>query len=450
MLFRKNYKDIDNWYKGNLNALLVTGARQVGKSTLIKEYLESNNIDYVSFDLIENSRARQAFDTSINAEQLLLRLTAIANKEIVENKTIIFIDEAQAAKDAITPIKYLVEDGKYRYIFSGSLLGVKIKDIVSVPVGYMHILNMYPMDFEEFCIANKVNQKIINYLKDCFTNKQIVDEIVNKQMLDLFNLYLIIGGMPQAVNIYLQTNNIQKVNDVLLDIDKLYLEDISRYDKQDKLLIEDIYNLIPSELNAQNKRFILKNLNEKARYNKYNDSFVWLKNSGVGLYTYNVDNPKYPLLASKERSLFKLFLCDVGLLNYKLFGNNTIDILNGNINVNYGSVYENVVAQELTAHGYQLYYNNNKKRGEIDFLIENGTSIIPIEVKSGKDYIRHCSLNNLLDNNEFNINESIILTNDNVVVVNKRNYYPIYMIMFVQTNVDDSDKIKSIDISSLQ
>lgn len=289
-----------------------------------------------------------------------------------------------------------------------------MQDILSIPVGYLTVFRMYPMDFEEYCIALNVSNKTISYLRDCFNNKTSVDSIIHKQMRSLFNTYLVVGGMPKAVQKFIESNDIYNVNQVLYDIDLGYKHDIVKYQKDSKMLIQEIYDLIPSELNEHNKRFILKNLNQKARFFQYESSFVWLKNSGVGLFVHNVDNPIYPLLASKERTLFKLFLCDVGLLSYKLFNGNQAAILNGNTTLNNGAIYEAVVAQELSAHDFQLFYNNDKKRGEIDFLIECENQVIPIEVKSGKDYKRHSALSALMSNKDFNYQKAFVLCNGNI------------------------------------
>lgn len=428
MLYRKSYDEIKKWYIESEKALLIDGVRQVGKTTLIRAFLQESKANFIEFNLLNDKLALDAFDTSTNADELLVKLTALADGSVDEG-TIFFIDEIQEAKDAITPIKFLVEQGDYRFIFSGSLLGVKMKDVRSVGVGYITMHRMFPMDFEEFILANGVSPKTIAYLRKCFEGKTQVDPIIHTKMLKLLNLYSIIGGMPEAVQTYVSTHNIQRVISVQNDIDQGYLKDITKYDHDEKLLIEDIYNLIPSELSNQNKRMILKNLNAKARFYRYEESFVWLLNSGVGLFAYNVDNPVYPLLASKERTLFKLFLCDVGILASKLLNGGQIRILNGDVNLNFGAIYEQIVAQELAAHGYSLFFSNNKKRGEIDFLIEENAEAIPIEVKSGKDYKRHSALNNLVADR--NIEKAYILCNGNTKVDGKMVYLPVYMVMFM-------------------
>ena len=414
MLERKITKKILDWYKNSSSALLIDGARQIGKTTIIEEFLKTNNVDYLELNLIENKLALEAFNTSDNAKQLLLRISSFSNKGLIENKTVIFVDEIQEANDVITPIKFLVQNKKYKFIFSGSLLGIKMQEILSIPIGSLNVLQMYPMDFEEFGKAVGVLDKTFSYLRECFEKNIKVDEVIHKQMMSLFNTYLVVGGMPKAVVQFIERNDINKVNEVLNDIDYGYRQDISKYQKKNKLLIQEIYDLIPSELNAQNKRFILKDLNSKARFYKYETSFTWLNNSRVGLFVHNVDNPIYPLLASKEKTLFKLFLCDIGLLAYKLFTGNQIVLLNGYSNLNYGAIYEAVVAQEIKAHGFELYYCSDKKRGEIDFLIEKDNKVIPIEVKSGKDYKRHSALTQLMSIKDFNYEKAFVFCNDNI------------------------------------
>ncbi len=451
MLFRKAYKDIKKWFDStNKNALLIDGARQIGKTYLIRKFLKENAESYIEFNLYENDLAKQAFETISNAKELLIKISALATKPLIKGETIIFIDEVQAVEDVVTKVKFLIEEGSYRYIFSGSLLGISYKNIDSLPVGYLDILEMYPLDFEEFCIANGVSRDTINYLEKQFKDLILVDNIVHKQMINLFNLYTIVGGFPEVVAKFIETSNLQDVYYLHESIDKLYRLDISKYTKEKTLLVKDIYSLIPSELNNPNKRFILKNLNEKGRFYQYEDSFVWLLNSNIGLFTYNVDNPIYPLLASKERTLFKLFLCDTGLLCHYLYSDNVVRILNNDINVNYGSIYENVVAQELKSHNYNLFYYNSKKNGEVDFIIENGTEILPIEVKSGKDYKRHVALENLLNNNSYNINKAYTLCQGNIESINNRIYLPIYMIMFFKNKRDVETQIVNIDISALK
>lgn len=447
---RKAMKSLIQW-KSSREAILVTGARQVGKTFLIREFLmrEYGEENYVEFNLYENSLARQTLENVSSKEDLIFRLSALSNKPLVKGKSVIFLDEIQVCKNIITAIKFLVDDGNYKYILSGSLLGVELNDIESMPVGYLKILNMYPMDFEEFLIANGINQSVLEKVKNCFLKRLPVDEIVHKKLLEMFNLYIIVGGMPAVVNKYLETNNLKDVVNEQEMINKLYKLDIGKYDKNDKLLINEIYELIPSELNNQNKRFILKNLNENLKFNKYENSFLWLKDAGVALPTYLSDEPRIPLKLSKSRNLFKLFHSDVGLLSSMYMDNGLqLKILNREKDINFGSVFENAVAEELTSKGYDLYYYKNNKLGEIDFLIEYNLEVLPIEVKSGKNYKKHSALDNVLKIYT-EIKEAFIFCNSNVEKDDKKTYLPIYMVMFMDKKRME-DMVYKVNLSSLK
>ena len=347
-------------------------------------------------------------------------------------ETLIFFDEVQECPEMVTAIKFLVEEGSYRYVMSGSLLGVELKDIRSVPVGYLTEKEMFPLDFEEFAQAIGMSKEVMAHVKACYETIKPVDEIVHNKLNDLVRLYLLVGGMPEVVQKYINTNNLQIVRATQLDIMHLYTKDISKYDPQNKLYIKDIFELIPSELNAKNKRFILKALNEKAKFERYSNSFLWLADAGVALPVFNVEEPRLPLKLGEQRNLFKLFLSDVGLLASQYAANIAIEILTGDAKINYGAIYENFAAQELRAHGYNLYYFNNKKQGELDFVVENKDSILPIEIKSGKDYKRHNALSNVILNDEYNISEAIVFSNGNIESEGKVLYMPIYMLMYLQ------------------
>ncbi len=436
--------------KNEGKALLVTGARQVGKTYIIREFLkEEVGEDYfVELNLIENKLARETIDNSSNKEDLLFRLSAISNKPLVKGKTIFFIDEVQTCSNIITAIKFLVEEGSFRYILSGSLLGTELKDIKSIPVGYMDSFRMYPLSFEEFLIANGLNLDVIEMLKGKFEALKPVDEIVHNKLIDAFHLYLIVGGMPAVVKRFLETNDLKEVVEEQKSINEAYRQDISKYDIANKLYIKEIFDLIPSELNNQNKRFIMKNLNENLKFGKYENSFLWLKDAGVALPTYCADEPKSPLTLSKSRNLFKLFHSDVGLLSSMYMDNNLqIKILNKEKDINFGAIYENAIAEELSYKGFDLYYFKNNKLGEIDFLIENKGEVIPIEVKSGKNYKKHNALDNLL-NGDFGIEKGYILSNGNIEVRENKIYLPIYMIMFFAKD-EAKDTHYSLDLSDL-
>lgn len=450
-MYRKITSKLKDWYIKSSKALMVTGARQVGKTYIIREFLKENMDDkyFVEFNLFENEKVKETIEHSSSSQDLLFRLSALANKNFIKGKTIIFLDEVQCLANIITAIKFLVEEGSYRYILSGSLLGTELKDIKSIPVGYVEILEMFPLDFEEFLLANGLNSNVIDRLKINFDTLTKVDDIVHDKLIDMFHLYLIIGGMPSVINKYLEANNLKDVIMEQVNICNLYRQDISKYDINNRLYIKEIFDLIPSELNNQNKRFIMKNLNESLKFSRYENSFIWLKDAGVALPCFCVEEPKVPLLLSKTRNLFKLFNSDVGLLSSQYMDNNLqIKILNKEKDINFGAIYENAVAEELISKGFDLYYFKNKKIGEIDFLIENKGEIIPIEVKSGKDYQKHNALNNLLESKEYKINKAYILSNENIIVKGKKIYLPIYMIMFFKKD-ELKDMIYKIDLSNI-
>ncbi len=450
MLQRRIANIMEEFYKGNpKKALMIVGARQVGKSFSIEQFANAHYESVIKMDFIENPEYIPLFEGAQGADEILLRLSALFGNRMNPGKTMIFFDEVQACKELITAIKYLVQDGTYSYILSGSLLGTVFKDIVSAPVGYMDIIRMYPLDFEEFAWANGVGAKVIDALRRSFERKLPVDSYIHERMTALFELYLMVGGMPEAVATYLKTNNLRRVADAQDAILRLYRHDISKYDEKSRLYLNEIFDLIPSELNAKNKRFILKNLNEKARFDKYYDSFLWLKNAGVALPANVVDEPRVPLVLSKSQNLFKLFSNDVGLLAAQYGGEIQLKILQHETAINFGSVYENVAAQELTAHGYTLFYYNSKKYGEIDFVIEEGGRVLPIEIKSGKDYYRHNAMDNVLDLEAYGIDEGLVFCSGNVETTGKITYYPIYMLMFLQKKELSEEIVFPSDFSDL-
>ena len=450
MLRRKIYNQIEDFYKNNPNkALMITGARQVGKSTIVEEFAKKHFKHFIKMDFIKNEEYVTVLSGTKNTEEILLRLSSLFGDEMVPGETLVFFDEVQECKELITQIKYLVQEGSYTYILSGSLLGTVFQDILSVPVGYMDIYRMFPLDFEEFVYANGVNKKVIDAVRKSFENEKPVDSFLHERLMSLFELYLIVGGMPSAVKAYIETKNLRKVAEEQNAIIALYKQDISKYDKKNKLYLNEIFDLIPSELNAKNKRFILKNLNENAKFSKYNNSFLWLKNAGVALPAHIVDEPKVPLLLSKSSNLFKLFSNDVGLLAAQYGNGIQLKILQHDTTMNFGSIYENIAAQELLAHGHTLYYLNSKKLGELDFLIESEGNVIPIEIKSGKDYYRHSAMDNVLNHPEFDIPKGYVFCNGNVETDGKVVYFPIYMLMFLQKETLPDEIIFDTDFSDL-
>lgn len=451
VLYRNMKKKIEDFFLSEQkSALMITGARQVGKTFCIREYAKKNYKYVIEINFIEMPQAVQLFENAKNAEDILLRISALTDVPMENGQTIIFFDEVQECKEIVTAIKFLVDEGSYRYILSGSLLGVELKDIRSVPVGYMIIYEMFPLDFFEFCRANKVSEQILTKITECFEKRNPIDTLIHEKMMELFRLYLIVGGMPAAVQRYLDTNNLNEVLKVQQGIVQLYKKDIAKYDPDEKLYLEDIFNLIPSELNSKNKRFILKKLNENFKFSRYEHSFIWLKEAGVALPVFCVQEPQVPLLLSKSTNLFKLFLADVGLLASMYADGLQIKILNKEKDINFGSIYENAVAQELRAHGFELYYFNSKKQGELDFVIEYKGEVLPIEVKSGKDYARHRALDHVLKNESYEIKEAMVFCNENIRVKDQVFYCPVYLAGLLKKQILEADFIYRIDLSALQ
>ncbi|MCD8119990.1 MAG: ATP-binding protein [Lachnospiraceae bacterium] len=448
MILRKAEKEIERFFEDNQNkALLVTGARQTGKTFSIRRVAAGINPGFVELNFLENKDARELFSAAHDSREILLSISALSQKDLIPGETIIFLDEVQECKEILTVIKFLVEEGSYRYILSGSLLGVEMNAIRSLPVGYMGIIEMFPLDFEEFCRANGVSEAVLAHVFECFSAKSPVTETVHEKMMQLFWLYLIVGGMPEAVRIYLETNNLRRVSQTQEYICELYKQDIAKYDPDRKLYLAEIFSLIPGELNSQNKRFIMKKLNERAIFSRYENSFLWLKDAGVALPTYCVDEPKSPLILSRATNLFKLFASDVGLLASMYADGIQVQILKHEKDINFGAIFENAVAQELHCHGFALYYYRSKKMGELDFVIEKKGQVIPLEIKSGKSYKRHSAMTAAIE--KYNFPEAYVFCTDRLSTDGVVTYFPIYMIMCLEKEKAE-DIIYRIDLEGLE
>lgn len=448
MLTRTVDRILIDHFKISKTALLIEGARQIGKTFSIRQFGKKFKT-YIEINFIEQPEAISLFKDLSNTKDLLARLSLFTKQKLIKRDTLIFFDEVQICPEVITYIKFLVDEGSYNYILSGSLLGIEINALRSVPVGYLTIKRMFPLTFREFALNLGLNSSILENLETSFKEKKPVDDFIHKKMMELFRVYLVVGGMPAAVNRYIETNNLNEVIDIQNQIVNLYKKDITQYDKNNKLAIAQIFELIAPQLNSQNKRFIIKDIKSGVKFDRYENSFLWLKDAGVALPVYNVETPKIPLKLSKSRSLFKFFMSDVGLLASEYSQGIQLKIISGDDKLNYGAIFENYIAQELAACEHDLYYYNNKKRGELDFLIEYDGEVLPIEVKSGKDYKVHRALSNIMDCGEFNLNKALIFNNSNLKVEGKLTYAPIYMAMFLKQEIKEEDSIYKIDLSEL-
>ena len=353
---------------------------------------------------------------------------------------VIFIDEIQAYPHLLTLLKFLSQDGKFTFIASGSLLGVTLSQTTSIPMGSIRKVRMFPLDFEEFLYANGMNEIIISAMQKKFENLESLDESMHNRMMDLFRKYLLVGGLPDAVNSYISERNIQSVREIQSEIHEYYAADASKYDDENKLKIRRVYDLIPSNMENKKKRIVAKNIENKSgkRFSDYQDEFEYLISAGIALNVQAISNPVFPLIESTGKNLLKLYLNDVGILTGILYGNNIRAVLDDETSVNLGSAYESVVASELAAHGYKLYYYDNRSKGEVDYLIDDYDSLsaVPIEVKSGKDYTVHSALNTFVSNKDYHIKKAFVLSNERTVTSDgKINYIPIYYIMFFKNDV---------------
>ncbi len=453
VLKRKAEEEIIRFFESkDRKSLLVEGARQVGKSYLIEKLGREYFKNFIKIDFLSDSLSRSIFTTSADVNDIISRLSLYSDVKFEKGETLFFFDEVQECKEAVTAVKYLVQEGSYKYILSGSLLGIELYNVKSIPVGYMDSIRMFPLDFEEFALANGVEESIIESLRKSFENRTPVDEFIHEAMLRLFRLYLVIGGMPAVVVKYLEEKNIADAVREQDNIIKRYKEDIVKYESMDKKLrITEVFDALPGELNNINKRFVLNHLDKEAKADRYENTFEWLKAAGVAIPVYNAEEPVLPLRLSERSTLFKLFLSDVGLLCSMYADSIQLRLLSGETDINYGAVYENFVSQELLSHGYErLYYFNSRKQGEVDFLISHNSAVIPIEVKSGRDYKKHHALDKILSNPKYSLENAVVLSNANLSVDGKITYYPIYMMMFIKRDSIPRDMVYIPDISALK
>ena len=452
MLYRKAYDKLDAWKRsGARKALLIAGARQIGKTTVVREFARQNYARFAEINFLEDDRAAEIFAGALDADTIVANLTAYVRTPLEPGSTLVLLDEIQECPRARTAIKFLVEDGRFDYVETGSLLGVKTKEVASYPVGFEEKLPMFPLDFEEFCLANGVQRKTIAMLREHFEQRTPVADAVHETMSRLFRAYLVVGGMPEVVQRYADTHDIAQVIGLQNDLLELYRLDIAKYaDAANRPKIRSIFDSVPSQLDDKNRRFVLADLSKTARNNRYESSFLWLADAGVALPCYNVQAPVPPLEGNSNHSLFKLFMGDTGLLCAASLGNVQFDLLNGNLDVNMGAIAENVVAQELRAHGFALHYFNSKRQGEVDFVVQDGKSVLPIEVKSGSDWTKHKALENVMAVKEWGLTEAYVLCKGDIERQGAVTYLPLYMAMFIAPAPLPKTAVYEVDLSALE
>lgn len=448
MLYRKIQSYIENHLRSDSNKILVIdGARQIGKTYIIKYTAEKLFKNYIEINMLEDSLKERHFSNVRTVEDFYLQVSMIAGEKM-ENKdnTIIFIDEIQAYPHLLTLLKFLKRDDKFTYIASGSLLGVTLAETESIPMGSIEVKRMYPLDFEEFLLSQGFNNYAIDAMRKKFEARESLDEATHSKVMDLFKKYLLVGGLPDAINSYTKDKNIVAVRSIQTQIHNYYGMDASKYDEDRKLKIRRIYDMIPSNLENKKKRLVIQNIENirGKRSSDYEDEFDYLINAGIALDVKAISTPTFPLIENSGKNLLKLYLNDVGLLTNILYRTNIRAILDDVKSINLGSVYESVVASELIAHGHKLFYYDNRSKGEVDYLIDDYDSLsaVPIEVKSGKDYTVHSALNTFVQNEDYHIKKAFVVSNERNVTQNgKITYIPIYYIMFF----DADSNIKNLE-----
>lgn len=443
MLYRKIESFIRNHLESKNNKiLLIEGARQIGKTYIIRKVSKELFPNYIEINFVTDAAGAKIFENVRSVEDFYFALSTVAGDKMKDrDSTIVFLDEIQEYPQFITLLKFLREDNRFEYIASGSLLGVTLAETTSIPIGSVLHKRMFQLDFEEFLIANGFSQSAIDSLEEKFRSKTSLDEAMHEKMLDLFKKYLIVGGLPDCVNTFISTRNVMDIRQIQTDITNFYKADASKRDEERKLKIRRIYEMLPSVMQNVKKRIVVKDIEgiKGKRYSNYDDEFDYLINSGITNEVRSVSTPVYPLCQSQDKNLLKLYMNDVGLLSNLLFRYNTKPILETVRSINLGALYETVVASELKALGHSLFYYDNRNNGEVDFLIDDyeNLAVLPIEVKSGRDYTVHSAIDKFLNNPDYPVKRGVVLSNDREIRdVGKITYYPIYFAMFFRSTSD--------------
>lgn len=438
MLYRKIEKSIVEHLESDSRIIMIVdGARSVGKTFTVRQAAKKVYGEFIEINMLEDSVDKKHFAESMSVDEFIFRLNMVAPKiNSKKFRKLVFIDEIQAYPYLLTLLKFLSENDEYRFICSGSLLGVTLQKTTSIPMGATRFIRMFPLDFEEFLIANNIGENAILKFKQYFNDSRSLDDSIHNTLMDKFKKYLMVGGLPLAVDTFIKTNDVKLVRDVQSDVFESYKIDASQYDQKDKLNIRKIYQMIPSLMENKKKRIKYKDIENKedARFLQYANDFEYIISAGIAVSVQAVSNPEFPLTSTATRNIFKLYMNDVGLLTNVLFKNNYFPIIDSTASINLGSLYETIVATELNTHNHKMYYYDNKYKGEVDFLIDDHQtlSVLPIEVKSGKNYTKHSALNNLKNTPNYNVKKAYVFSNEKEIVVkDKVIYAPIYNIMFL-------------------
>ncbi len=427
----------DHFNRKSDNVLLIDGARQIGKTYIVRHVGQKIFKNFIEVNMLEDSLHDRLFANIRTKEAFYFQLSMLFGANLGSKEdTLVFIDEIQAYPELLTLLKFLSDDGRFTYVASGSLLGVTLAETSSIPMGRIRLVRMYPLDFEEFLRANGWNDFAVHTLREKFRKRESLDESSHAKVMELFRTFLLIGGLPAAVNEFLYSRNIVNVREIHTDIARFYALDAAKYDEEKNLKIRRIYELIPSNMENKSKRIVAQKIENKRgkTFQNYQDEFDYLVNSGIALQVQAVTNPAFPLKQSVMSTFVKFYLNDPGLLSSALYGHNIRAVLDDQRSVNLGALYETVIASELAAHGHTLHYYYNRSKGEVDYLIDDfdSLSVVPIEVKSGRDYRIHSALSTFVSNADYGIREAFVLSNERIVTHKGIiTYLPIYYAQFL-------------------
>ncbi len=450
MLNRKIFDRLETWYQGDRGkAPLLDGARQVGKTTTIREFARRHYKHFIEINFVKRKSAKKAFDGDLDTRTIIMNLSAMGYGPFVKGETLVFFDEIQDCAGARTAIKFLMEEHEYDFIESGSLLGINYKGgededdeegqmnnqdeeiVASYPVGFEERINMYPLDFEEFLWAVGITEDVIDVLKECYEQKRTVPVLIHEQMMKYFRQYLVVGGMPEAVQKFVTEEDFQAVVKVQKSIIDSYRDDISKYAGKEKVLVKRVFDAIPSQLAKKDKRYVLADLEKGASRRKYADPTQWLIDAGDAYYSFNTTEFKLPFSTTENRKLYKLFLVDTGLLTNMSLPKMQFQVMNGDIHINEGALTENFIAGELIKKGISLHYYDRQSKQELDFIYKWETGIAVLEVKSGEEFKDHKSLDAILRNSPDKVSRAMVFCRENLFVEGRITYYPLYMAMFL-------------------
>ncbi len=447
MFERKIYNEFNKWKESNKikkRALVIKGLRQIGKTTTVMEYAKNNYKSIVYLNFMINKSYKNIFNGDLEVDELIKKISAaIPKSKFIPNKTVIIFDELQECANARTSIKSFMLDSRFDIIATGSLIGLRgynKKQLSGIPTGFEYVITMHPMDFEEYLLARGINKEIIEYLKKCYENKQKIDESIHQNMTNYFKEYLCIGGLPDSVNTFLLTHDMNQVHDYLSNQLEEYQDDFGKHlndeeepivDKVELRKIIEVYKSIPRQLAKENKKFQYKLVNKNAISRNYRDAITWLEEFGLIKLCHNLNNLELPLDGNSCEDIFKMYVSDTGLFIAMLEEGSMDNIINGDFKIYNGAIYENIIAEAFVKNNKNLYYHNKNSETEIDFVTKVNNELTLIEVKANNGSTR--SLRDILDKKDkYKVDKAIKLINGNIGYKDQIYSIPHYLAFLVK------------------